>query len=945
MAKEVIEKLLSLKVEGTDAIQKLREEIEKLTKAIEGLKKGSKEYEDAINQLKNAQKQYEEALKQAELSTSAAEGSYKSLTQQLSKLRQEWMNAGTDAERADIDRQIGEINSQLSQMRKENANAAKGLKEGKNNADAAAGSYNALNAQLKQLTNQWKNAGTEAERADLGRQISEIKSQMKEMSSSTKEANESVRETTDTAEAAAGSYNALSKELSALRKEWKSLGDDSADRRDELAKEMASIQDRLKEFDASVGVYNRNVGNYANSIREVLGDVLSNLGDISPVLAGLGQRLNSTGKLASKVGQLATKSITGVKKALVSTGIGAIVVAVGMLIAYWREFAAAIGISQEQIDSFKDGATKVLKSVISYIVGAGNVVYQFLINPFVKLTQLLFDFGKAAKEALSFNWEGLEKVREETKQTLNELGDAFRNTINFRKNFQDGAKAGSEMIDVIGMRLKSLNKEENDNIKSTVSNAKTSFQSLYEFRKSLIDRLLKYRQDNRGYDERISDTDTQYESDRKALQESQKAYEKQLQARYNGQKAAADKNNKELSELQAKYNDASTNALKKELQKQIDELKNGYVNMQKAQREYQEELLKSREEYNEAMATLDEEWLSRRGELLVERDNDDKAEIEKATKEQLAALENSLTILQREARKRRFDADYSTYAGTTEEQARQRAEAINKINLDMYEKEIELIRQALEAFTGAEEGKIELEDRLQEAIEKRAETMRNADNLSSGTTSSPSTLTDNATSSILSLAKEYKEAYSEMSKSDADWFTSFNYYFGQANGTMSAFADAYESMIQRQVASGKMSEKEAEKQFKKVKAIRIAEAITESIGGGIATFMGYQKSGIPQPYATILGLAGMASNIAAGMAQVEQIRQTSIGNNSAANTTVANAVPSIVESAPTYVTNTTGLEDNTQLANALMNTQIVVKVSDIEAVQNRGNERDVETTW
>ena len=109
------------------------------------------------------------------------------------------------------------------------------------------------------------------------------------------------------------------------------------------------------------------------------------------------------------VGDVGAKSMGKLKKALIGTGIGALVVIVGSLIANWEEFTKSIGISEEKMVHFGNVAKGVL-----------NAVKEMFSN-ITRGIALLFsgDFAKA--------------------------GEAFKAGFNFKQNFEAGvAKAEEE---------------------------------------------------------------------------------------------------------------------------------------------------------------------------------------------------------------------------------------------------------------------------------------------------------------------------------------------------------------------------------------------------------------------------------------------------------------------------------------------------------------------
>ena len=140
--------------------------------------------------------------------------------------------------------------------------------------------------------------------------------------------------------AAEGSYNALQQRLTSLRRVWKEVTDEA--KRDEIGKEINSINQQLKDLDASIGDYHRSVGDYKNSIVDASKIILSNLSLISPALGDIGKQVSALIPLITHTVQVATKGLKGIKLALASTGIGALIVALGLLVSNWEKVSDAI---------------------------------------------------------------------------------------------------------------------------------------------------------------------------------------------------------------------------------------------------------------------------------------------------------------------------------------------------------------------------------------------------------------------------------------------------------------------------------------------------------------------------------------------------------------------------------------------------------------------------
>lgn len=242
------------------------------------------------------------------------------------------------------------------------------------------------------------------------------------------------------------SYNALQKRLTELKKAYKEMT--AAERDSELGKEtlqtISQLDVKLKELDAGMGVYSRNVGNYGMSFEEAMntarqssGYLAQGIGTLNGVIGmmgieneGLTKTLNGVtlglqvmqnegvSKLliklkdwiAAKIATTAatatettavaahttameaeavattaaTAATSGFKKALIATGIGAIVVAIGSLIAYWDELTEALGFAKEATDAETEAMKKAEEAAEEYRKAVGSAISDSL-SQYVKL--------------------------------------------------------------------------------------------------------------------------------------------------------------------------------------------------------------------------------------------------------------------------------------------------------------------------------------------------------------------------------------------------------------------------------------------------------------------------------------------------------------------------------------------------------------------------------
>lgn len=190
-------------------------------------------------------------------------------------------------------------------------------------------------------------------------------------------------------EALEGSYNYLVNTMKELKKEWRATT--SEVRRNELGQQIDSINTKLKDMDASIGNYQRNVGNYAEGFSEAMKNMKDSteltrakLESVQKIASGLASgyaavqgamalfgvenekltqtfvKLQAAIALAQGIGgmkdlieglgmaRVAFKSavmgvktfitsLNGVKAAIAGTGIGLLVVAIGSLVQILME--------------------------------------------------------------------------------------------------------------------------------------------------------------------------------------------------------------------------------------------------------------------------------------------------------------------------------------------------------------------------------------------------------------------------------------------------------------------------------------------------------------------------------------------------------------------------------------------------------------------------------
>lgn len=261
-------------------------------------------------------------------------------------------------------------------------------------------------------------------------------------------------------EAVEGSYDNLSKTMSELKKQFKATGDEAE--RANLALKINDINNQLKDMDASVGVFSRNVGNYSQAYEEAFKTVIGSLDDVDGLLGEVAGNVNSLFPLIKQTTAAATAGLKGIKKAIATTGIGLLIVAVGELAAHFDDVRRAVGITDDKFQEFKSTVTGVLKTIVAGAVGVGNSVFQFLITPFKTFIEVVEGAGTLLKDIFTGRFK---KIKEDAVDAVNAVKTALNNGLDFKANFNKGKEFADNLIQNI---QDNLNKSDKNPVTVTV---------------------------------------------------------------------------------------------------------------------------------------------------------------------------------------------------------------------------------------------------------------------------------------------------------------------------------------------------------------------------------------------------------------------------------------------------------------------------------------------
>ena len=253
---------------------------------------------------------------------------------------------------------------------------------------------------IKALKEEIKNLKTTLEGAEIG--SDKFAQTSKELADAQSELKTALDSTKQTVQAADGSYNALVATMAELKKQWRATADEAE--RSNIGDQISEINTKLKELDSTIGNNQRNVGNYTESFSEAMKQqqeatevTRAKFESIQKVAAGLASgyaavqgamalmgteneklektfiKLQAAIALAQGIGGLKDlvegvgtakvvfkgaitgvktfiTALKGMKAALMATGIGALVVALGTIVAYWDDIKNFVGLNSQVRD-------------------------------------------------------------------------------------------------------------------------------------------------------------------------------------------------------------------------------------------------------------------------------------------------------------------------------------------------------------------------------------------------------------------------------------------------------------------------------------------------------------------------------------------------------------------------------------------------------------------
>ena len=628
------------------------------TEATEAQDKAQKQYQDTLNRIAKLE---EDATKQQIAATqtlrerrsvveqevkvnTANEGSIKQMGAQLSLLRKQYDNLSKS------ERESEQVGGKLLNQIQDLDAAYKEAKESTGRFQDSVGNYEKATASLVEQAGEFKRGVGELEdqlALLISQGVSPTSEQFQELAKQAGEAKRAVNEAAATVDAYASSAKGLSSVINVGESLTAAFGTATGVMSmfgvsgEEVAQQIAKLQGVMATLQ-SLQVLQENITKKGTATNLLYSKVLGVLGlDHKKNAAALATETAAQGAstVATNTATVATK---GFSKALIATGIGAIVVLLGLLIANFSEIKDWFLKLIAPIDGFK-----------AALMGIGSVVVNYIVAPFKALFKLMKGDFSGAVDEFKKGFDVMGNYAEGKKASI-AASNAERN-----KKFVEGALATTDTL------IKNNEAKYGSDYKYT-EEGKKLYQKYYAYQLSLAkddkEKFAEIQREKWAFDRELNEK--QKEEAKKKAEDAKKISDERKKA-LEDYKKSLDSFNKDTYALSI-TNEEKLIAAQKKAAKTSEEVALAY---------------------------------GKEGELLKQKNEDEKKKVEEQYSELIKKAEKLKqdTTKITEAKNARLKELEEKQKVDLIDLETEKTEAINKINEDAKKKKIEETQKALDS--------------------------------------------------------------------------------------------------------------------------------------------------------------------------------------------------------------------------------------------------------
>lgn len=766
-------------------------------------------------------------------------------------------------------------------------------------------------------------------------------------------------------DSAAGSYNELNNQLKALRNQYKALSETERNSTtgQAILQNINKLDTQLKDIDASIGQYQRNVGNYKQAFEGAFQTILGEVGKINPQLGTLISTVQKLIPVFKGVGTAAKGAGTSIKAAMTSTGVGILLVALGEIVAHWKEISTwarrVLGI-QEKITTETKKSKQEAKAYADTL-GEALSKYERIMRSLGRTQE---DIYNGQLNILNTNKSNISIFKGQAaalRQELNNIRQDYANAAKNRDNakMEEQVKNLQNFVDRYAAAAKVWGIEIGD-ISYTISGWGGDFtRNMNNISQSLSDATEKLKENSEKTDQAITDLNESYKefantentNMKKRAENIGKTEEEIRRQQYEDEVAGAKKRLDARIISQKEYDEFVKNAALV-LEDDLKKIRNqSSTSRQEGTDDGLQAILDRLKDFGKSeLEILYDNWQRERAILIEHHEDTSKLDAEYYQKREEIIKNNA------EEENRIIQEAY-------EAQEQLRRNNFNKSIQDLYDREDKELHNVELWWTKNTSPNTgwnfwdymfgkgqDNESKINEQIDKIFEIRSGA-------------LQDqiNAYSQYLGTLKKGSDEYIEIERQKTQAVMELdNLRFEHVvelndrelrmqerkrdaiqtimSNTVSIYSSFTDAML--------VNEEQGSNRWK---AFKTSEAVVNMLSGILAAFMSGFNSGLPAPWNIALAASTAGVAAAAGAAQIAQIQATKMGSTSSASNAITGGGASGVGVQPLLnpdydlqrITNLS-LQSDAFLPG---NTQVYVLESDIQEVGNRVQVRENNATF
>lgn len=612
-------------------------------------------------------------------------------------------------------------------------------KAGKDEIEAAAGSYNALSREMSALKKVWKETTDEATRNEIGKRIGELNGQLKEMDASVGVYSRNVGNYKSALDTLNTTYSTQKEELTALKKALDSL-DPSTKEYEQAFSRASEITHNLSQRQAQLKYSSADLGDQLSNINGIATNMVAGFSAANAAMGLFGEESEDVQKAMLKVQQAmavvqgmrgldgfikrtqglstamkvwlkdtkaqtaATKAQTvatngqtvategatvaqkGLNAAMKANPVGLILTALTALVMLFVKF-------KDQIFNLLGGVDKLnaaFAKVKAAIMGVVNVITKQLLVPVKETINYFKTLGTVIKDVFTGNWS---KIGDDIKEGLNNSIDIIKDGYNVIENYNEAHNASLQKSNDKAARKRAQDRAKE--LEEVIENNDAKYDSDWKYTESgktvyeeyLQAKIDSYKKDSKEYKKAINEKIT---------------YDREFAARQDKAAKDAEKKRKEEEEKRKKAAE--------DYRKQVETIEKNYqAQIQKNFGSSTREIVNS---YKEALKAFNDEL---KLQLKVEKDPDSinniKAVIKEINKEMKGL--NSLDIFRMEDINSTFKLLSKTFSARIDDAIKNSAEENKK---KAHDEIVKFFEKTLKPDVNEEIAKLQMETEKQTLI-------------------------------------------------------------------------------------------------------------------------------------------------------------------------------------------------------------------------------------